>query len=410
MQTLIVVGLVFAVSYLFTRPVFSTRLSLLGFRFLFFSGAEFLLIGYLIGPRGLELIPEPIVASLDPIIHLALGWAGLMFGLQFKWKTIRLYPVERYTFSFVEAVITTTLVGLGVWFLFPLLFPGSSAAAALRAAAVAGICAGPTSPSSIHYFSRIFDLKGRVIRLLKFVVGVDGIPAVLLLGLFSVFLRAPGLGPGEGLPGWTWLVVATGLGVLLGALLTALIELEFSRAELLLFVMGAVALASGLAQALNLSAIYLTFCMGVTTANTAWHREEVHKVAAYGEKPLYLTFLVLTGTLLVLDDVRVLSLAAALVALRVAGKLMGNGLWPRLESEPAVTNPFLGLALLSQGAFAIVLAVDFLFLLEPDTVHGVWAGMVVSAVLVAVLVNEVLSPLLIRRLIPTAEPSREEQR
>jgi Kef-type K+ transport system membrane component KefB len=408
MKTLIVVGLIFAVSYLFTRPVFSTHLSLLGFRYLFFSGVEFLLVGYLIGPHGLELVPAPIVASLDPILHLALGWAGLMFGLQFKWKTVRLYPVERYALSFAQALTTTALVGLGVWFLYPLLFPGSTPAAALRAAAIMGVCAGPTAPSSIHYFSRIFGIKGRVIRLLKFVVGVDGIPAVVLLGLFSVFLRPSGLGLGEGLAEWKWLVVATGLGVLLGALLTALIELEFSRAELLLFVLGAVGLASGLAQALNLSAVYLTFFMGVTTANTAWHGEEVHKVAAYGEKPLYLTFLVLSGTLLVFDDLRVLALVLTLVVLRAAGKLLGNGLWPAVSPEPEIQSPFLGLTLLSQGAFAIVLAVDFFFLLEPDPKHGVWAGMITSAVLVAVLVNEVLSPLFIRRLVPGPDRTREE--
>jgi Kef-type K+ transport system membrane component KefB len=410
MQTLIVVGLVFAVSYLFTRPIFGTHLSLLGFRFLFFSGVEFLLVGYLIGPHGLELIPAPIVASLEPILHLALGWAGLMFGLQFKWKAVRLYPVDRYAWGFAQALATTAFVGLGVWLAFPLLFPEASSAAALRAAAIIGICAGPTAPSSIHYFSRIFGIKGRVIRLLKFVVGVDGIPAVVLLGLFSVFLRPSGLRLGEGLAEWKWLVVATGLGVLLGALLTALIELEFSRAELLLFVLGAVGLASGLAQALNLSAVYLTFFMGVTTANTAWHCEEVHKVAAYGEKPLYVTFLVLTGMLLVFDDLRLLALAVALVVLRAAGKLLGNGLWPLVSSEPEVKSPFLGLALLSQGAFAIVLAVDFFFLLEPDPIHGAWAGMITSAVLVAVLVNEVLSPLLIRRLIPGPDNRKAEAR
>ena len=75
MKTLLVVGLIFAVSYLSTRLVFSTRFSLLGFRYLFFSGTEFLLLGYMIGPQGLGLIPAAITESLDPLIHLALGWA-----------------------------------------------------------------------------------------------------------------------------------------------------------------------------------------------------------------------------------------------------------------------------------------------------------------------------------------------
>ena len=96
MKTLIVVGLVFAVSYLSTRVVFSTRLSLLGFRYLFFFGTEFLLIGYMIGPRGLGLIPADIVESLDPLLHLGLGWAGLMFGLQFNYRSVLLYRRRRW--------------------------------------------------------------------------------------------------------------------------------------------------------------------------------------------------------------------------------------------------------------------------------------------------------------------------
>ena len=181
MKTLIVVGLILAIGYLFTRPVFSTRLSFLGFRYLFFSGAEFLLVGYLIGPRGFNLIPSPIVDSLSPILHLGLGWAGLMFGLQFSWKRLRIYPRERYVLSFVQALVTTAMVSLGTWLLIPVLFPEASASGALRVALAVGICAGPTAPSSIHYFSRLFKIRGRVNRLLKFIVGVDGIPAVFLL-------------------------------------------------------------------------------------------------------------------------------------------------------------------------------------------------------------------------------------
>ena len=87
----------------------------------------------------------------------------------------------------------------------PLLFHSLDEEMRLRAAAILGVCAGPTAPSSIHYFSRIFRIRGRVDRLLKFIAGVDGIPPILLLGFAAGLLHVSNLGLGEGLPGWKWL-------------------------------------------------------------------------------------------------------------------------------------------------------------------------------------------------------------
>lgn len=407
MKTLIVVGLVFVVSYLSTRVVFSTRLSLLGFRYLFFSGTEFLLLGYMIGPRGLGLIPSSIVESLDPLIHLGLGWAGLMFGLQFNRRAALLYRRRRWILAFVQALVTTLVVAAGAWLVLPWVLTGIDEEMRMRAAVILGVCAAPTAPSSIHYFSRIFLIRGRVNRLLKFIVGVDGIPPILLLGLAAGLLHVSNLGLGEGLPGWKWLLVGILIGILLGLLLTALVGLDFKREELLLFVLGIVALASGLAQYLHLPAVFLSFFAGITTANTAWHREEIHKMAAHAEKPLYLTFLFMTGTLIVLDNPRVIALASILVLLRLGGKLLGNLVWRWIPFEPKARSPWLGLALLSQGGLTLVLAVDFYFLYSPDLDRAPTTLLVVSAVVVAVLANELLSPLFIRRLFPRLDTTEE---
>ena len=214
----------------------------------------------------------------------------------------------------------------------------------------------------------------------------------------------------EGLPGWKWLLVGVFLGILLGLLLAALVGLDFKPEELLLFVLGVVALASGLAQYLHLPAVLLSFSAGVTTANIAWHREEIHKLAAYAEKPLYLTFLVLTGTFIILDDVRVVALATALVLTRLAGKLLGNVVWRWIPFEPKARSPLLGLALLSQGGLTLVLAVDFYFLYSADPTRLDTTLRVVSAVIVAVLANEILSPFFIRRLFPALESPEEPTR
>ena len=403
MEAFIVVGLIFLLSYLSTKRIFSTRLALLGFRSLFFSGTEFVLLGYLIGSSGLGLLPASITDALEPLLHLALGWAGLMFGLQFNRQTMKLYRRRRWILGFAQALVTALVVGVGAWLLLPWIFPGVDAEMRLRAAAILAVCAGPTAPTSIHYFSRIFQIRGRVNRLLKFIAGVDGIPSVLLLGLVGGFLHITDPGRAGGLSGWKWLLVGILVGILLGILLAVLVGLDFKREELFLFVLGVVALASGLAQYLHLPAAFLSFIAGITTANTAWHREEIHKLTARAEKPIYLTFLVLTGTQLVLGDLRVIAVAALIVLLRLLGQLRGHLTWRWMHFEPSARSPLLGLALLSQGGLTLVLAMDFLFLYGADASRLEITTIVVSAVVVAVLANEILSPLFIRLLFSTSE-------
>ena len=209
MDALIVVGLIFLVSYLFTRRLFSTRLALLGFRSLFFSGTEFVLVGFLIGPVGIGLLTPKMIDSLEPLLHLALGWAGLMFGLQFNRRSMRLYRRRRWALGFAQALVTSAIVGAAAWLLIANLIPAIDGEMRLRAAAILGICAGPTAPTSIHYFSTVFRIRGRVNRLLKFIAGIDGVPSVVLLGLAGALLHITDPGHAGGLPGWKWVLVGS---------------------------------------------------------------------------------------------------------------------------------------------------------------------------------------------------------
>lgn len=408
MTTLVVISAIFAVCYLFSRPVFSTRWQLLGFRLLFLSGGELLLLGMALGPRGLGLVPVEVLDGLDPVIHLAVGWAGLIFGLQFNRRLVGLYRLRRWALSFAQALFTGIVAACAGLFLVPRVVANADSVLVLRSALLIGICSAVSAPSSIHYFSRVFRIRGRVNRLLKFIVGVDAIPAVVMLGLLASLYHVaavdgslwPSLSP--------WFFAGAVLGVVLGLCLFGLIELELSRDELLLFVLGMVVLAGGLAHYLRLSALFVTFVMGVTVANTAWKREEVHKITAHAEQPIYLTLMFLAGTTMTLN-VEVVALGLALVAVRLMAKLIANVPWRFMPFEEEAETPLLGLALLSQGGWAVVLAIDWLYVYRSDTARAEGLGWVASAVLFGVLANELLSPIFIKLLFPFEQPTAFER-
>ena len=407
MRSLLIVSLVFAVAYLLARPMFSARTAFLGFRVLFLSGTELLLVGYLIGPRGMSLLPEATLRFLQPLLEVAIGWAGLLIGLQFNRRMIKVYPLPRYALAFLQCLVTAMLVGAGCWLLFPLLWPLASELDRLRVAALVGAVSGVTSPSSIYYFARLLGLRGRLQRLLKFIAGVDAIPSILFIGVVSGFAHVS-LSKSAVLSGaaWMWLLVAGGLGVVLGVVLSALVTLKHNRDELLLFIVGMVVFASGAAHFLHLSGVFVCFVAGVTTANLTHQRDEIHKVTSYGEQPIYLTFLILAGAWLVIWSRAALILGAALIVLRLGGKVLGNLPWRWFRLEPDVESPWLGLGLLSQGGIVVVLALDFLMVYK-SSVLPLEAAEIFSAVVFSVLIDEVLSPLFLRWVVPTEREAKE---
>lgn len=406
MRSLLIVSLVFALAYLLARPMFSSRIPFLGFRVLFLSGTELLLVGFLLGPRGSALLPESTLRLLQPLLEVAVGWAGLLIGLQFSWRMLKVYAPLRYLLAFLQCVVTGAVVGVGCWFLSPLLWPLASELDRVRIAALVGAASGVTSPSSIYYFARLLGLRGRVQRLFKFIAGVDAIPSILFLGVLSGFVH-PSIGQVPGLvsAAWLWLAIALGLGILLGVVLSALVTLDHNRDELLLFILGLVVFASGAAHLLHLSSVFVCFVAGVTTANLTHQRDEIHKVTSYAEQPIYLTFLILAGAWLVVWSRGAVLFGMAVVGLRLIGKVTGNLPWRATRLEPEARSPWLGLGLLSQGGIAVVLVVDFLMVYR--TTMTPIAADIFSAIVLAVLVDEVLSPLFLRWIVPPPRAARE---
>lgn len=401
MRTVLIVSLVFALGYTLSRPVMSTNWALLGVRWIFLSGAELLLVGYLVGPEGIGLLTPSTLDRLDPLVQLAVAWAGLLFGMQFTRREVRVYPARRYGLAFLQALITGALVGAIGGVVLAWMFPTVSDGLVLRGAVILGVCSSVTSPTSLHYVATVLGYRGRFERLLRFVAGVDGIPAVIVLGGFTGLFHVATTQAGGPLAGWQWLAIATGGGCVLGVLFSVLASLELSRDELLLVVLGMVVLAGGLAYSLELSALYMSFVMGLTVANTGWIHEEIHKVVGYAEHAIYLSLLLLAGAALQLDR-SVAVLSALLVGLRLVAKVFGNLPWRWFKERDARVS-WLGAGLLSQGGIAMVLAIDFELLYRNDPVGGGLMRTVVSAVLVAVLLNEALSPFGLRLALGRAE-------
>ena len=90
MQTTLAALAVVAVGYILAYVLFDR----LRDRYGYVGGAEYVLIGFLLGPRVTGLLGAGQVQDLTPIVSLAVGWLGMLLGTYFRLPTLALLAVR----------------------------------------------------------------------------------------------------------------------------------------------------------------------------------------------------------------------------------------------------------------------------------------------------------------------------
>ncbi|MEN8151777.1 MAG: hypothetical protein ABFS86_18315 [Planctomycetota bacterium] len=370
-----------------------TRLPV-GARLLFLTGTEYIFVGYALGENMIGLLDEPTIRSLTPLFSLGLGLIGLMLGLPLEVPLLRRFPASWFRMTVTQAVVTMVVV-FGPAYIFLRAVSGVEGPELLLASLVLATTAACTAQSALAILSRELSLGAtRTMQVLRYVSSLDGAVAVSVFGLAICLLHhAPLIGPGT-LVTLQWFVLSVGIGVATGFLLHLLTRIRCREEELLLFVIGMVLFASGLALYLKLSPLFVNLVMGVVAANQPGPKTRILNLLARLEKPFYVVFLVLAGAIWQMDTAWALPLAALYFALRLAGKVGGGALAVSISGERPRPPRLLGLGLVSQGGVVIAMAMSYY-----QVSSFPLAEVVVTAVLLGVIFSELFGPALARLLL-----------
>lgn len=338
-----------------------------------------LLLGVLLGPMGLDLLPEDRDHWLPVVTEVALAMVGFLLGGELKASHLRARGRPVVVISAVVSVGTLLVVALG------LLAVGTRPATAL----VLATAATATDPAAVDSVLRAGHHRGPTAALLRGIVAVDDVWGLLLFGLLLSVLSAftgAGLQPtalvhalGE-LGGSV--LLGGGLGLAATVLLGRLRPGEPTRLE----VLGLVLVACGLASSLGLSYLLSAVAMGAVFANTARHVEAPIRALESLETPFLVLFFVLSGASAAASiSGQGWVLLGAYILLRTAGRLLGGWLGGRLAGDhhPAA----IGGALLPQAGVALGMT-----LVAAERAPEV-AGDVLPVVILSTLGFEGLGPL-----------------
>ena len=359
----------------------------LGARYLLVSGAEYLVLGILVGPQVSGVLQVSALDGFAPFMILAIGWIGAAAGSQFYIpRMVRSYgPI--YRVALVEASLTLVaaavfLTGVLAWlYQLPL-------ADTVAPAAALGAIATVSSPAGVAMLRRRLVRRGLVIRQIEVATAIDAFVAIVAFSLLVCIEHgAPATGHRAPTP-TEWAVISVAIGCIGGSLFHLFVGNERAIDRLFISIAGAVILVSGAAAYLRMSPLLPTMLLGAMLANTRRNRVEIRQALTRVERPLYFVLLVFAGA--AWDPGTIawwIVPALVFVIVRAVAKLGAARLAARFNGLTESLGQRWGRALLGQGGLAIAIALNY------QLFHGTMllADVVFTAAIVSVVLTDLSS-------------------
>ncbi len=405
MTTALALVIIVAIAYLAAHVVFDWAAR----RLLVVSGAEYLLLGILVGPEVAGLVTADTIDSFAPLTTLALGWVGTIVGMQFRIAELVKIPGVIYRLAFAEALATLLVVAGLLGLAIALLFDMSPSVAAVPAVAFGAVAAAST-PAGIEVVARRLGQQGTVVRQLQVATAIDAVVAIAAIGLLACVQRPPTDGPIRPLTATEWAVLSVAIGLVGGALFHLFLGTEQKIDRLFISLGGAIILTSGAAAYLHLSPLLPAMIVGATLANTSpRNRDEIFETLARGERPFYFALLIFAGIAWHPSSRDWVVPVLFFLLARAAGKIGGARLGARMNGMLPVVGPDWGRALLGQGGLALALAFDYVQQAGAPLPNIVFTAAIASVLFTelwsARLVQSVVVPLLVREVATPRLPS-----
>lgn len=348
-------------------------------RFLIVSGAEYLLLGLLLGPQISGLLSPALLRGFAPLVTLALGWMGALIGVRFFLPDLLATARVHYRIALVESLLTFLVVAASSAAGLALLEGGAPGEYWPVAVAMGAVAVSSTS-RGIDLIADHSTVSMRMLEQLRVSSSLNAALAILAVGLLlSIDHVSAGLASRD-LTATEWVVITLAIGIVGGTLFHLFISGEAHRDRLFISMGGGVTLISGAATYLGLSPLLSAFVFGAILVNTSSRREEIRAVLDRVERPFYFVLLFFCGASWIPSRRAWILLVVLYLAARAAAKIGGTRLAARLNGETALSGRA-GYALLPQGGRAVAIALNYLYQSNARRPNLVFTAAIASALL-----------------------------
>ena len=359
----------------------------------------YLLVGIIVGPSLVNLIPGEFIIRTSFISDVALVFVAFTAGEFFKIGVIKKSLGKAIAITAFESIVTFALIFALCFLVFRLGAPFSLLLASLASA---------TAPTSTIMTIKQTDSKGHYVNMLLEVLAIDGVIALILYTIsISIFV---GVADGSALSftdiAWPLfkMLICLIIGVIFGFVLKFLISSKRTTGNRLIIVVAILLLFCGVCSLFGQSPLLGGIAIGMIYTNMCKTKDE-EKVFAqvnYFMPPIMLVFFVRSGMSLdfsvftqssTITTVPFIVIVLAFLAVRFAGKYGGTFVGSAITSQPKETRNFLGFGLIPQASVAIALATMASMTLEAYG-HNEYATALLAIILASSIIFELIGPVL----------------
>lgn len=321
----------------------------------------YIVVGILIGPFCLDLIPETVIEGTDFLSDIALAFIAFSVGEFFKISSLKKNGIKTVVITLFEAILASALVFILTFVILRLDVVLCIVLSALAAA---------TAPTSTAMTIRQTKAKGNFVDTLLQVIALDD---VLSLIAFSLALSVAGVFMAEGISLSAEVVIlpiVINLGVMIlggafGLFLKLLMPKKRTTDNRLIILISMLFLFCGICTLLEISPLLGCLAIGMVYINVT-EDDKLYKQINYFSPPIMLLFFVRSGLNLNLNSLfsptgntgstPIILIAILYFAVRMIGKYGGAFLGASvIKADKSVRN-YVGLALIPQAGVAIGLA------------------------------------------------------
>ena len=342
-----------------------------------------ILLGVLIGPDLLDILPDISDDWFEAIADMALVMVGFLLGEKLTITSLRENGRIVLWIS-ASVVITTALVTLG-----GLALIGEPIIIALILAGIAPA----TDPAATTDVIREVRAKGRFSKVLVSIVAVDdawGLLAFSLMLTIAQLIAGEGSGVDSLLTGFWEIGGAVLIGVALGVPLAFLSGRIKPGERTLAEALGAVFLCGGIAIWLEVSFLLAAMVMGTVVANLSRHHRPFHAIEGI-EWPFMILFFILAGATLELGSLSKIGIVGAgYVIFRIVGRILGGWAGGWISGSDPPMRRWIGIAMMPQAGVALGMALVATQRL-PD-----FGDTILPVIIASTVLFEVLGPIFTR--------------
>jgi len=265
-----------------------------------------------------------------------------------------------------------------------------------------------TAPAATMAVIHELRAKGSLTTTLLGVVALDDAFSIIIFSITTIIASQLLLGTVDNsvvLKGFITIAGALAVGFIGGLIFSYFLDPSKRPETNLMLTLGAIFLVSGLSSNLGASPLLANMIMGFVIINKVTHADELFNQLEIIEETIFCLFFTLAAAHF---DTRVFTSSALLGIViligRLIGKLSGTFIGGKLSKTPPEIYKYLGITLLPQAG----LSLGLIFLAKPIFSTEIF-DLLLGAMLVSIILNEIISPPLVKWSITKAGENKADR-